>query len=140
MLLSMLLITILVARASSETVIQSCECSLCTCTAYPAEPPAATTSVPTAASTAAPTVAPTAALTTPFDCGDWEEFEGNCYKLISEKKIFSAASENCRQLGGQLASVHSERENSFLYSLSSGYNVSSNKINIKGSKLSAFCP
>ena len=104
MLLSLLLVTILVARASSETAIQSCACSLCTCTAYPAN-----NAAPTAESPAATTSVPT----TPLDCGDWEKFEGKCYKFINSSIPFASASKRCRDLGGQLASIHSERENTF---------------------------
>ena len=61
-------------------------------------------------------------------CGDDHsnrliEFEGHCYKLSgtnpSEGVQWSEATEKCIQLGNgyQLASIHSERENAFIYTM-----------------------
>ena len=193
MLVSMLLIKTLVVTASSETVIQSCECSLCTCTARfnpaqsaamtipstaeptpeptaeptsePTAPPTAestaeptegptaiSTAVPTAGATAASTAEPTATTTVPptvkqtatstavptsapteaptaaktvKDCGNWEEYDGNCYKFILDKKRWNAASKYCKDLDAQLVSIHSEDENNFVLGLIAGNRVSS---------------
>ena len=144
----MLLITALVVTASSETVIQSCECSLCTCTARTADnaaPPAAPynaiivpptaeltaaptaepTAEPTTASTAAPTAASTTAKTTPSKCEDWATFDGNCYKYISGPRSgFKGASKHCRSLGAELVSIHSAEEYTFVLKVTSNKPVS----------------
>ncbi|XP_043205035.1 C-type lectin lectoxin-Thr1-like [Amphibalanus amphitrite] len=47
---------------------------------------------------------------------DWTEFNGACYIVLRERRIWSAAKAACRQLraGSELASIHSQEENDFV--------------------------
>ena len=45
----------------------------------------------------------------------WEEREGQCYYWSQEKLFWGAAEENCRSMGGHLASVTSQDVEDFLY-------------------------
>jgi len=51
----------------------------------------------------------------------WSEFNGHCYKLLdnggSHYKTRDACAADCSEQGGQLASVHSEEENTFIVEL-----------------------
>ena len=135
-----LLITALVVTATKAVQIQSCECSLCTCT-VPAEPKAAPKAAstdapktaPAASPTPTPTPAPKTAATTPLHCGDWVKHGGKCYMFILRKRNFNGASEYCKDLGGQLVSIHSEKENKFVHNL-----VTSEK-GVSTQKLSFHC-
>merc|ERR1712025_1053544 len=52
---------------------------------------------------------------------DWKQFNQNCYKLISNNDSnWSVAEELCKINQGHLASIHSEEENAFDASLSTG--------------------
>ncbi|XP_031559482.1 brevican core protein-like [Actinia tenebrosa] len=45
----------------------------------------------------------------------WHHFEGKCYKLFLDRVVMSVAEQNCFAQGGHLASIHSMRENEFIY-------------------------
>ena len=98
MLVFVLITTALALAASSEGVqIQSCECSMCSCAA----------------------VSPEVVEEIPEEeiCPGWNKYDGNCYKLIKESKSFHDASQRCKDLDGQLVSIHTEKENNFVFTL-----------------------
>jgi len=50
----------------------------------------------------------------------WSQWDAFCYKHFWEKKTWFEAEALCRQLNSHLASVHSQAENRFVYTLTSG--------------------
>ena len=44
----------------------------------------------------------------------WEENNGTCYFWSQDKLFWGAAEERCRELGGHLASVTTEKEHNYL--------------------------
>jgi len=51
-------------------------------------------------------------------CPDaWTEYEGSCFYMIREAMRWLDARENCRNFGGDLASVHSEEKDRFIFDL-----------------------
>jgi len=50
----------------------------------------------------------------------WSSFNGGCYKLFDSFETWDAAENICQGEGGQLTSVHSEEEDSFLQSIATG--------------------
>ncbi|XP_055007218.1 galactose-specific lectin nattectin-like [Boleophthalmus pectinirostris] len=64
----------------------------------------------------------TAALLTPpavaegdQDCADgWTKFDSHCFKFFEEQKTWTEAEKSCHSLNGNLASIHSEDENTFV--------------------------
>ena len=54
-------------------------------------------------------------------CPDgWQKFNQNCYRLFDNPANFAEAEDVCKQNHGHLVSIHSEEENSFAASFSSG--------------------
>ncbi|XP_030635697.1 C-type mannose receptor 2 [Chanos chanos] len=47
----------------------------------------------------------------------WEEYESVCYAFINIKESWSEAEQRCKQVGGHLASVHSNEQYNFLRQL-----------------------
>ncbi|XP_077196633.1 C-type lectin lectoxin-Thr1-like [Paroedura picta] len=45
---------------------------------------------------------------------DWTFYKGHCYGLFNEKLTWTDAETECRNLGGHLASIHSQEEMSHL--------------------------
>jgi hypothetical protein len=59
--------------------------------------------------------------TTPLCPSGWAEFEGHCY-LFSEKSLIWVNAENdCNQRGSHLASIHSQAEHDFVFSIITNY-------------------
>uniref|UniRef100_A0A4Q8K218 U36-Liphistoxin-Lth1b_1 n=2 Tax=Liphistius TaxID=62150 RepID=A0A4Q8K218_9ARAC len=55
---------------------------------------------------------------------NWISFENSCYQLISDSKDWTSAQSFCRNIGANLASVHSDRETDFiLRSINSDSNI-----------------
>ena len=111
-----LVVTALLVKASSETVIQSCECSLCTCTAKTenAAQAATLTTAPTPEPTAAPTPEPTT-----FS-GPWTEYKEKHYKYFPKPILsFKEASQYCRSLRADisLVSIFSQGEVEYVQDL-----------------------
>ncbi|CAJ0929692.1 unnamed protein product, partial [Mesorhabditis belari] len=50
-------------------------------------------------------------------CGDYSEFEGNCYKYQPSAPSWLAAETICAQQGGHLVSIHNILENIFIFNL-----------------------
>ena len=48
---------------------------------------------------------------------DWHPFRGYCYKPVFGRATWHKARENCQNIGGELASIHSKAENDFIFSL-----------------------
>ena len=69
--------------------------------------------------TPAPTTATTTSMTTAIDCPDetWSKYKDNCYHLLINKYNRTGCRQECVQLGGDLASIHSQEENEFVTSL-----------------------
>ena len=44
----------------------------------------------------------------------WTKFEGRCYSLVTNYHDISVCRDQCRAQGGDLASIHSQRENDFV--------------------------
>ena len=126
-----LVITALVVKASSETVIQSCECSLCTCTAQTENgaQAATLTTAPTPEPTAVPTPEPTtaevaAAGTTKMV--PWTKYDRRkvLYKYYPKPILsFKEASQYCKNakhgfgIRTHLVSIHSEGEFKYVQEL-----------------------
>jgi len=58
--------------------------------------------------------------TTSTDVGEtgiWSEFNGNKYTFLTDHKDLLTCHQECTELGGQLASIHSSEENDFLADL-----------------------
>lgn len=52
----------------------------------------------------------------PQECkGDWSEFQSSCYRVFKTRVTHVVAKESCRTHGAYLASIGSERENSFVH-------------------------
>ncbi|XP_015209614.1 lactose-binding lectin l-2-like [Lepisosteus oculatus] len=47
----------------------------------------------------------------------WESFRNRCFQYVAQEKPWAEAETECIRLGGNLASVHSEEENTFLVQL-----------------------
>ncbi|KAJ8337088.1 hypothetical protein SKAU_G00383080 [Synaphobranchus kaupii] len=47
----------------------------------------------------------------------WTEFHARCFKFISERKNWAGSEKICQNIGGNLASVHSEDEFTFIREL-----------------------
>ena len=123
-MLATLMMTVLVAGASSETVIQSCECSLCTCTAQTEntvqaaaataaptpEPTAAPTPEPTTAPIPGPTAAPTPEPTTAKPAAAPTTTPKPVYKFFPGPKSFDEASRYCKTLMMELVSFRSIKD------------------------------
>lgn len=54
-----------------------------------------------------------------LDQSGWSLFEGKYYKALSETRSWDASRQECQNLGGDLASIHSSSENDFIQSLGS---------------------
>ena len=49
------------------------------------------------------------------DCPEgWTKFEGRCYSLVTNYHDITVCRDHCRAQGGDLASIHSQRENDFV--------------------------
>jgi len=51
------------------------------------------------------------------EAGIWSEFNGNKYTFLTDHKDLETCHQECKELGGQLASIHSSEENDFLADL-----------------------
>ena len=49
---------------------------------------------------------------------DWIHWSGNCYKLNQDLLTWEDAAKKCSEIGGHLASVHSDEENNFIFQTS----------------------
>mgnify|MGYP002058207292 CR=1 FL=1 len=50
-----------------------------------------------------------------MDCPEgWTKFEGRCYSLVTNYHDITVCRKHCRAQGGDLASIHSQRENDFV--------------------------
>ena len=47
----------------------------------------------------------------------WSKYEKHCYHLLTDKNNMSSCRQECVQLGGDLASIHSLEENKFISNL-----------------------
>merc|ERR1712215_74176 len=47
----------------------------------------------------------------------WEPYGDNCYKVLTVNQTWRESKMNCEDLDGNLASIHSEKENEFLHHL-----------------------
>ncbi|XP_072175906.1 alpha-N-acetylgalactosamine-specific lectin-like [Diadema setosum] len=47
----------------------------------------------------------------------WTQYGNDCYRMFGAVKTWTSARNHCQNLGGDLVSVHSEGENTFLYQL-----------------------
>ena len=47
----------------------------------------------------------------------WSKYEKHCYHLLTDKNTVDDCRQECVQLGGDLASIHSVEENEFVTSL-----------------------
>jgi hypothetical protein len=51
-------------------------------------------------------------------CPDgWASFEDRCYLVVRNTTTWANAEQDCKNKGGNLASVHSEEENTFIFNL-----------------------
>ncbi|XP_035696634.1 uncharacterized protein LOC118430037 [Branchiostoma floridae] len=78
--------------------------------------------------TSLPTTGITSLSTTARCQGDWSEYNGHCYKLMTDKVNWFKANEQCKQHDGNLASIMDEAETRFIKdiikSAPSGFNPS----------------
>ena len=44
----------------------------------------------------------------------WTKFEDRCYSLVTDYHDITVCRDQCRAQGGDLASIHSQRENDFV--------------------------
>lgn len=51
---------------------------------------------------------------------EWTEYEGRCYRHFLEETNWMTAEKHCRDYDASLVSIHSSRENDFLFSFSGG--------------------
>ena len=47
----------------------------------------------------------------------WKGFRDKCYRLLTDYKDMNKCRADCQRLGGELASVHSEEENNFIWGM-----------------------
>eukprot|EP00058_Branchiostoma_floridae_P009235 XP_002594723.1 hypothetical protein BRAFLDRAFT_224211 [Branchiostoma floridae] len=52
---------------------------------------------------------------------EWRKYNNHCYKLMTDKLSWSAASSRCRQHGAMLISINDQAENNFVKDLISNY-------------------
>uniref|UniRef100_A0A8C6URS8 C-type lectin domain-containing protein n=1 Tax=Neogobius melanostomus TaxID=47308 RepID=A0A8C6URS8_9GOBI len=50
----------------------------------------------------------------------WSRFGTRCFKFFNSEKTWTMAEESCNNLGGNLASIHSDEENAFINGLING--------------------
>ncbi len=84
-----------------------------------------TTTITTTTITTTTTATTTTTITTTTTVnpcpGGWDQFESHCYQFRANGYNWKTASSDCIKAGGNLASVHSKAENTFI-SILSGYN------------------
>ena len=53
----------------------------------------------------------------PDDCATGEKYGGRYFTLVDQPRVYSEAKFICEELGGHLASIHSQKENNFVKDL-----------------------
>eukprot|EP00092_Neocalanus_flemingeri_P011756 GFUD01012678.1.p1 GENE.GFUD01012678.1~~GFUD01012678.1.p1 ORF type:complete len:195 (+),score=33.74 GFUD01012678.1:118-702(+) len=57
-------------------------------------------------------------------CGnDWTKFSQSCYKLVKDYNDIEVCRKDCKQEGGDLASIHSMEENEFIVTFMSEHSI-----------------